>query len=224
MLWICFTSISKTSTVENDRISSINYTMSHKPFSQACENNKTPILEIIRHVFANTRYVFEIGSGTGQHACYFAKHLAHLVWQPTDKPENIQGINLWQETSALANLKPAIALNITDEIWPCDTIEAAFTANTLHIMSEQTVQLGFDQLCKRLTPKALLCIYGPFNYNGNYSSDSNAQFDSWLKNQNPLSGIKNSEDIVSLAADRGLSLIHDFDMPANNQLLVLQNS
>ncbi len=198
--------------------------MSHKPFSQACENNKTPILEIIRHVFANTGYVFEIGSGTGQHACYFAKHLAHLIWQPTDKPENIQGINLWQETSALANLKPAIALNITDEIWPCDTIEAAFTANTLHIMSEQEVQLGFDQLCKRLTPKALLCIYGPFNYNGNYSSDSNAQFDSWLKSQNPLSGIKNSEDIVSLAADRGLSLSHDFDMPANNQLLVLQNS
>ena len=224
LLWICFTSIYKTSTVKSDRISLINYTMSQKPFSQACENNKTPILEIIRHVFANTRYVLEIGSGTGQHACYFAKHLAHLVWQPTDKPENILGINLWQETSVQVNLKPAIALDITDELWPCDTIEAVFTANTLHIMSEETVQLGFDQLSKRLNPKALLCIYGPFNYNGKYTCDSNAQFDSWLKSQNPLSGIKNIEDIVLLATNRGLSLINDFDMPANNRLLVFQNS
>jgi len=198
--------------------------MSHKPFSQACENNKAPILQIISEVFANTRYVLEIGSGTGQHACYFAKHLTHLIWQPTDKAENILGINLWQEQAQLANLSPALMLNICDEQWPCDTIEAVFTANTIHIMSEQEVQIGFDQLCKRLNPKALMCIYGPFNYNGNYTSDSNARFDLWLKSQNPLSGIKNIEDIVSLTASRGLSLINDFNMPANNRLLVLQNS
>jgi cyclopropane fatty-acyl-phospholipid synthase-like methyltransferase len=198
--------------------------MSHKPLSPACENNKEPILQIIRQVFANTSYVLEIGSGTGQHACYLAKHLPHLVWQPTDKLENISGINVWQEQAQLANLNPALALNISDEQWPYDTIESVFTANTLHIMSEQEVQTGFDQLCKRLNPKALICIYGPFNYNGNYTSDSNARFEHWLKSQNPLSGIKNIEDIVSLAEERGLSLINDFDMPANNRLLVLQNS
>ena len=198
--------------------------MSHKPFSQACENNKAPILQIISKVFAETSQVLEIGSGTGQHACYFAKHLTHLIWQPTDKAENIPGINLWQESCKLANLKPAIALDITDELWHCDNIDAAFTANTLHIMSEKQVQIGFANLGKRLNPKALLCIYGPFKYNGTYTSDSNAQFESWLKSQNPLSGIKNIEDILLLASELGLSLINDFDMPANNRLLVLQNN
>ena len=198
--------------------------MSHKAFSQACENNKEPILQIIRQVFAKTSHVLEIGSGTGQHACYFSKHLTHLSWQPADKPENISDINLWQETSTQTNLKPAIALDITDEIWPFDHLDAVFTANTLHIMSEQEVQLGFSQLSKRLNPKALLCIYGPFNYNGRYTSDSNARFELWLKSQNPLSGIKNIEDILLLASKLGLSLRNDFDMPANNRLLVLQNN
>jgi SAM-dependent methyltransferase len=198
--------------------------MSHKPFSQACENNKEPILQVLRQVFAKTSYVLEIGSGTGQHACYFAKHLMHLIWQPTDKPENISGINVWQEQAQLTNLKPALALDITDEVWPCKALDAVFTANTLHIMSYKEVQIGLDRLSKQLNPKALLCIYGPFNYNGHYTSESNERFEHWLKSQNSLSGIKNIEDIVSLATDQGLSLIHDYDMPANNRLLVLQKN
>lgn len=198
--------------------------MSNKPFSQACENNKEPILEIIRQVFANTTHVLEIGSGTGQHACYFSQHLTHLTWQPSDKSENIAGINLWRESCSQANLKPAIALNITDKSWPYDKFDAVFTANTLHIMTEQEVQIGFDRLSLYLNPKALLCIYGPFNYNGTFTSDSNARFENWLKNQNPLSGIKNIEDILLLGSDRGIHLINDFEMPANNRLLVLQKS
>jgi len=198
--------------------------MSNKPFSQACENNKEPILEIIRQVFANTTHVLEIGSGTGQHACYFSQHLTHLTWQPSDKSENIAGINLWQESCSQTNLKPAIALNVTDKSWPCHNFDAVFTANTLHIMTEQEVQIGFDRLSLYLNPKALLCIYGPFNYNGTFTSDSNARFENWLKNQNPLSGIKNIEDILLLGSDRGIHLINDFEMPANNRLLVLQKS
>ncbi|RIZ65106.1 MAG: DUF938 domain-containing protein [Methylococcales bacterium] len=198
--------------------------MSNKPFSQACENNKEPILQIIRQVFANTTHVLEIGSGTGQHACYFSQHLPYLIWQPSDKPENIAGINLLQESCRQVNLKPAIALNVTDKTWPFDSIDAVFTANTLHIMSEQEVQIAFDRLSLYLTPKALLCIYGPFNYNGTFTSDSNARFENLLKSQNPLSGIKNIEDILLLGTDRGIHLINDFEMPANNRLLVLQKS
>ncbi|MEI6146287.1 MAG: DUF938 domain-containing protein [Methylococcales bacterium] len=198
--------------------------MSNKPFSQACENNKEPILQIIRQVFANTTHVLEIGSGTGQHACYFSQHLPYLIWQPSDKPENIACINLLQESCRQVNLKPAIALNVTDKTWPFDSIDAVFTANTLHIMSEQEVQIAFDRLSLYLNPKALLCIYGPFNYNGTFTSDSNARFENLLKSQNPLSGIKNIEDILLLGTDRGIHLINDFEMPANNRLLVLQKS
>jgi trans-aconitate methyltransferase len=194
-----------------------------KPFSQACENNKAPILQIISKVFCHPTTVWEIGSGTGQHACYFAKQLPHIEWQPTDRAENIPGIGLWLAETHIPNLKPPLTLDVTDAVWPCSTIDALFTANTLHIMSWDEVQILFDRLTEYLNPKALVCIYGPFNYNGTYTSDSNAQFDQWLKSQNPLSGIRNFEDIVLLTTSRHFSLLSDIAMPANNRLLVLQS-
>ncbi len=198
--------------------------MTHKPFSQACENNKAPILQIIRSIFSQPATIWEIGSGTGQHACYFAKHLPHVEWQPTDKAEHIPGIRLWQEDAQLANLKPPLSLDVTDEVWPCRSIDALFTANTLHIMSRDEVQSFFERLTIYMNANAMLCMYGPFNYNGTYTSDSNACFDQWLKSQNALSGIKDSEYVLSLATSIGLKLVSDFAMPANNRLLVLQNS
>ncbi|MDO9167914.1 MAG: DUF938 domain-containing protein [Methylobacter sp.] len=198
--------------------------MTQKPFSQACENNKDPILQAISTVFCQPTTIWEIGSGTGQHACYFAKYLPHVEWQPTDKLENIPGICLWQQEAQLANLKPALPLDVTDAAWPGESIDALFTANTLHIMSGDEVHIFFDRLAVYLNPKALVCIYGPFNYNGAYTSASNAQFDQWLKLKNTLSGIKNIEDILFLATSRGFNLMNDIAMPANNRLLVLQNS
>lgn len=198
--------------------------MTHKPFSQACENNKKPILQIIRTVFCQPATVWEIGSGTGQHACYFAKHLPHIKWQPTDRSGNISGICLWQEEAQLVNLKAPLTLDVADTVWPCESIDALFTANTLHIMSWDEVQIFFDRLAVYLNPKALICIYGPFNYNGAYTSDSNARFDQWLKSRNISSGIRDIEDILFLSTAMGISLINDIAMPANNRLLVLQNS
>lgn len=195
-----------------------------KPFSQACENNKDPILQIIGPVFSRPATVWEIGSGTGQHACHFAGHLPHIEWQPTDRQENIAGIRLWQQDAQLANLKPPLSLDVTDAQWPCPSIDALFTANTLHIMSRNEVAVFFERLAVYLNADASVCIYGPFNYNGAYTSDSNARFDQWLKNRNASSGIKDFEDIALLAASVGLKLVSDFAMPANNRLLVLQNS
>ena len=198
--------------------------MTHKPFSQACENNKDPILQVIKTVFCQPTTVWEIGSGTGQHACYFARHLPHVEWQPTDRSENIPGICLWREESQLANLKSPLTLDVTDIVWPCKDIEALFTANTLHIMSRDEVQIFFESLAAHLNANASICIYGPFNYNGAYASDSNALFDQWLKSKNTLSGLKDFEEIVFLATAMGFNLICDIAMPANNRLLVLQNS
>jgi hypothetical protein len=197
--------------------------MLDKPYSQACENNKIPILAIIRKVFVQPIQVWEIGSGTGQHACYFAKELPHIIWQPTDVAENLAGINAWRDEAQLPNLNAPIALNITtDPNWPYDGIDGLFTANTLHIMSWQQVQILFDRLGTYLNALAKACIYGPFNYNGNYTSDSNAQFDGWLKSRDPLSGIRDYEAILELAKYAGLELIKDNTMPANNRLLVFQ--
>jgi hypothetical protein len=195
-----------------------------KPFSQSCENNKEPILQIIKMVFNQPTTVWEIGSGTGQHACHFAENLPHLSWQPTDRPENLAGIHLWRDEAQLANLLPPLSLDVTDTLWPCERIDAVFTANTLHIMSSDEVKLLFERLAVYLSAEATMCIYGPFNYAGAYTSESNARFDLWLKERNALSGIKDFEEIMSLAANSGLELQVDNAMPANNRLLVLRKS
>lgn len=196
--------------------------MTNKPYSQACENNKVPILAVIREVFIEPVTVWEIGSGTGQHACYFASQLPHIIWQPTDLPENHSGINARRDEAQLANLNPPLVLDVTDAIWPCDGIDALFTANTLHIMSWENVAVLFARLQNFLKPMAKVCLYRPFNYDGKYTSDSNANFDQWLKNRNPLSGIRDFEAVMVLAENAGLSLLKDNAMPANNRLLVLQ--
>jgi hypothetical protein len=198
--------------------------MMEKPFSQACENNKTPILAVIREVFNQPVTVWEIGSGTGQHAYYLASELPHLTWQPTDLLENHPGINAWRDEAQLPNLNPPIALDVTHPIWPCDSLDAVFTANTLHIMSWENVALLFERLQTYLNPSATVCIYGPFNYNGSFTSDSNANFDQWLRNRDPLSGIRDFEAVMALAESAGLKLLKDNAMPANNHLLVLQKT
>jgi Protein of unknown function (DUF938) len=193
-----------------------------KPYSQACENNKAPILAIIRDVFSQPVTVWEIGSGTGQHACYFASELPHIIWQPTDLVENLPGINAWRDGAKLPNLSQPLVLDVTSPIWPCDGMDAVFTANTLHIMGWQQVGLLFAHFQTYLSPLARVCIYGPFNYHGNYSSDSNARFDGWLKSRDPLSGIRDFEAVMALAESVSLRLLKDNPMPANNRLLVMQ--
>ena len=191
-----------------------------KPFSHACENNKDPILQVIGKVFEQSTMVLEIGSGTGQHACYFARHLPHVIWQPSDKKENLAGIDQWVEAAQLANLNNPLELDVCFDTWSVKEISALFTANTLHIMSWSEVETFFDQLNLYLADEAIICIYGPFNYHHQYSSDSNARFDQWLKARDPLSGIRDFESVQSLAKAAEIKLIQDVAMPANNRLLV----
>lgn len=195
-----------------------------KPFSQSCENNKQPILQVIQTVFNKPATAWEIGSGTGQHACYFAKNLPHITWQTTDKEENRQGLDSWIEEANLNNLPTSLRLNVTDKTWPCQQIEALFTANTLHIMHWQEVENLFSRLENYLSEKTVACIYGPFNYNGQYTSSSNEEFNQWLKMRDPESGIRDFEAIETLANIAGLILKNDHEMPANNRLLIFQKN
>ncbi len=199
--------------------------MSDKPFSQSCENNKHPILQIIRDVFFQPTTVWEIGSGTGQHACFFANELPHLTWQPTDRADYLTGIERWLDEVKLPNIKPPLVLDVNNAAWPClQGIDALFSANTLHIMSMAEVEIFFKRLGVYLNQNALVCLYGPFSYHGCFSSDSNARFDGWLKTQNLLSGIRDFELICDLAESNGLQLLNDHAMPANNRLLVFQKN
>ena len=183
-----------------------------KPFSEACERNRAPILAILKRVFTDRRRVLEIGSGTGQHAAYFAAELPHLVWQASDVAANLSGIREW------ISEPPPIELDVEKE-WPRLEVDAVFSANTCHIMSWPQVERMFGGIGRIATLKTF-CLYGPFNYGGKYTSESNARFDTMLRRNDPASGVRDFEAIDALAQKAGLRLAEDNAMPANNRLLV----
>jgi SAM-dependent methyltransferase len=191
-----------------------------KPFSGACERNKDPILAVLREAFADRTMVLEIGSGTGQHAVHFAAALPHLIWQPTDVAENVPGMRLWCEEARLPNLLEPFALDLNADPWPDTGCDAVFTANTLHIVSWPEVQTLFDRIGRILPRSGAVAIYGPFNYGGRHTSESNARFDLMLRSRDPRSSIRNFEDVDALARAQGLQLVRDVAMPANNRTLV----
>lgn len=193
-----------------------------RPFSQACANNRAPILAVLERVFAERRHALEIGSGTGQHAVYFAPHLPHLVWQPSDLPEHLPGIRAWAGAFPAPNLRPPLALDVTAADWGVTGVDAVFSANTLHIMPWEAVVALFARLPDVLARGGALAIYGPFNYHGQYTSTSNARFDAWLREIGAHQGIRDFEKVVALATEVGLELCEDNAMPANNRLLVWQ--
>ena len=190
------------------------------PISEACERNKDPILNVLKRVFEDRSSALEIGSGTGQHACYFTENLPHLNWQPTDFGDYLPGLEARLNVVHIPNLHPAIELDVRTGGLPQGDFDAVFSANTLHIMSAEAVECFFGLGGRVLKKGGLLAIYGPFNYNGAYSSESNERFDGWLKSQNPESAIRDFEWVDSLAKDQDFKCQEDNAMPANNQLLV----
>jgi len=194
----------------------------NKPYSESCEQNREPILAVLREAFADRSRVLEIGSGTGQHAVYFAAELPHLRWQTADVRAHHPGIHAWLDEAALPNVLPPFELDVNQTHWQSGRYDAVFSANTLHIMGWPEVIRFFEGVGAVLEPGGVLVVYGPFNYNGQFTSDSNARFDAWLKARDPASGVRDFEAVDTLARAQGLILQRDIAMPANNRCLVWQ--
>ncbi|MBI3561746.1 MAG: DUF938 domain-containing protein [Gammaproteobacteria bacterium] len=193
-----------------------------KPYSEASEQNKAPILAVLQREFANTTCVLEIGSGTGQHGVFFAAQLPQLHWHCSDLPENLAGIALWLQEFPRANLHGPYPLDVMQSPWPPQHFDGVFTANTTHIMHWPMVVRMFAGIGNLLAAGNTCCMYGPFNYHGQYTSESNARFDHWLKQRDPASGIRDVDELQTLARTAGLTLIRDHEMPVNNRTLVWQ--
>jgi cyclopropane fatty-acyl-phospholipid synthase-like methyltransferase len=193
-----------------------------KPYSQSCENNKQVILDHLRVEFAAGSRVLEIGTGTAQHVCYFAESLPTLYWQPSDMSENLSTVLAGLADNTLPNIATPVVLDVSQPHWPVTEVDAIFSANTLHIMPNAHAELFFRGVQRVLRPGGKVCVYGPFKYGGEFTTDSNARFDEWLKQRNPLSGVRDFEQINQWAQAAGLHLQADHAMPANNQLLVWQ--
>jgi SAM-dependent methyltransferase len=194
--------------------------MIDKPFSESSAENREPILAVLREVFADCRKVLEIGSGTGQHAVYFGAELSHLSWQTADLTQHHAGIRMWLDEAALPNVLAPIALDVNRSDWLDGRYDAVFSANTLHIVSWPEVEKLFAGVGRVLQPGGVLAIYGPFNYNGRFTSPSNARFDQWLKQRDPASGVRDFEAVDALARAQNLTLQRDIAMPVNNRTLV----
>lgn len=193
-----------------------------KPDAPSCARNRDPILAVLRPHFATRRQVLEIGSGTGQHAVHFAHAMPWLQWQCSDRAQYHPGIRLWLQEAGLPNTPAPLLLDVAAGPWPSPAYDAVFTANTLHIMGWPEVEAFFIGLDSVLAGHATLVVYGPFNYRGDFSSDSNRDFDASLRTRDPRMGIRDFEAVDALARGIGLVLIEDRAMPANNRCLVWQ--
>jgi len=192
----------------------------NKPYAASCDENRQPILDVLGPLFADVGTVFEIGSGTGQHAVFFAAEMPHLRWQTSDRQEYHPGIRAWLAGCEACDLPPPITLDVLADSWPRDSYDAVFSANTAHIMGHAEVEAMFRGVAGILKPGGVFALYGPFNYGGRFTSDSNREFDHWLRERDPRSCIKNFEDLDALAAELGLELAEDHEMPVNNRILV----
>jgi cyclopropane fatty-acyl-phospholipid synthase-like methyltransferase len=189
-------------------------------FSAACERNRDPILAVLERAFARCASVLEIGSGTGQHAVYFARALPHLTWHTSDLPPCHEGILSWIRSDGPANVRPPLALDVRAAQWPVASVDAVFSANTPHIMSWQSVESMFAGIGRMLNPGGVAVIYGPFSYSGRHTAESNARFDAALRARDPASGVRAFEEVDNLARAQGLRLAADIAMPADNRCLL----
>ena len=191
-----------------------------KPYSEACDQNRDPILAVLRRYLDRPGTVLEIGSGTGQHAVYFGAALPHLLWQPSDVPAHLPGIRLWIEEAALPNVAEPLELDVRRTPWPVQAVDGVYSANTAHIMHWPDVQAMFEGVGRVLRPGGCFCLYGPFNEGGEFTSESNARFHMSLQMRDPGMGIRDKAAVDRLAAAAGMDRVDDVVMPVNNFTLV----
>jgi hypothetical protein len=199
----------------------ISQVMISLPYSESCERNKEPILEVLLQLLPHYGKILEIGSGTGQHLVHFAPRIPGLIWQPSDRDEYLQGLLARVEQEGSQNILPPIKLDVLEQ-WPGGVFEAAYSANTAHIMSWDAVCAAFAGIGTHLAEGGLYCLYGPFNSDGRFTSDSNRQFDRHLQSQDPKMGLRDIEALEIQAKSNEMNLHGQFPMPANNQLLVFR--
>jgi SAM-dependent methyltransferase len=192
----------------------------NRPFAESCEQNRAPILAVLRDWLGpEVRSLLEVGSGTGQHAVYFAPEFPHLTWQPSDRAENLPGIQAWLDYRPSSNLLAPIALDVVRDPWPSGPFDAVFSANTAHILHEPEVAAMFDGVGRVLRPGGIFLLYGPFHIDGRPTAPSNARFDQWLRAQDPGMGVRDVVWLQELGQRAGLALAQTVDMPADNKIL-----
>ena len=191
----------------------------------AAERNKQPILKELQRLLPPRGTLLELASGTGQHACYFAEHLAQWTIQPSDVDAvNLASIDAWRSEAGLSNLRSPLCIDVCSDDWGIAPVEAIYNANMVHI-APWDVALGLLRgAARHLQPGGTLVVYGPFRLGGEHTAPSNQAFDDSLKAKDSRFGVRDLEAVLDVAKEQGFRLRERVEMPANNQLLALTSS
>ncbi|WP_221798375.1 DUF938 domain-containing protein [Oceanobacter mangrovi] len=193
------------------------------PVADSCLRNQQPIAEVLEAELPAHSVVLEIGSGTGQHAVFITQRLPNITWQPSELAERLSVINARRLRSGQANFLPPLVLDVAQDLWPVKQVDAIFSANVAHYISWPKLRSMFAGMGRVLRTSGLAFLYGPYNYEGKFTSDGNKALDEWLKaDVDAEAGIKDFEQVVLAARKEKLRLVKDIAMPANNRILVFK--
>jgi SAM-dependent methyltransferase len=204
------------------RVSAMQDASAARRHSPSAARNRGPILDVLRRVLPAEGLVLEIASGTGEHVIHFAQHLPGLVWQPSDADaDSMASIEAWRAAARLANVRPALALDVLAEPWPVQQADAIVCINMIHISPWTATEALLRGAARTLRPGGVLYLYGPYRRRGRPTAPSNEAFDADLRRRDPEWGLRELEAVADAAARRGLRLRETVDMPANNLSVVI---
>lgn len=189
----------------------------------AAERNGAPIAVVLGRVLPEAGTVLEISSGTGQHAAHFAATFPGVTWQPSElDDESFPSIAAW--TEGLANVRPPVRIDVTEDAWPVGSVAAVFNANLIHISPWGACRGLLRGAARHLVAGGVLVLYGPYRIGGAHTAPSNAAFDLDLRARDPSWGVRDLEAVVAEATSNGLVFEERVEMPANNQTLVFRRA
>lgn len=196
---------------------------SRKRHAPATLRNREPIREVLARVFGEPSLILEVASGTGEHAVYFAEHLPHLQWQPSDLDEDLlASIEAYREEAALPNVRPPLRLDASSDAWPIDHADGILSCNMIHIAPIAAAEGLIRGAARILKKGGALVLYGPFREGGRHTAESNERFDADLRARNPEWGVRDLDEIAAKALEHGLVHEETVRMPANNLTVVFR--
>ncbi len=196
-----------------------------KRHAPATLRNRDAIAAVLADWLPAAGTVLEIASGSGEHVVHFAAAFPHLVWQPSDPdPAGLTSIAAHRAEAGLANIASPLALDASAPAWPIGHADAILCINMVHISPWEATLGLFAGAAALLAAGAPLVLYGPYIEAGVLTADSNLEFDASLRASDPAWGLRDTSDVMAVAADAGFAFAERRAMPANNLMLLFRRT
>ncbi len=194
----------------------------------AGSRNREPLLGVLKEKLPTAPgRVLELASGSGMHINYFAPNFEHLHFHPSDKDidvfDNIKKLSI---DHANDNIADPVHLDLTiPDTWfnpgPIHSFSAIFCINIFQVAPVSIANGIMGCAAYLLNDDGFLLIYGPFQVEGKFTTDSNKAFHETLSSAGVSEwGLKDVADLKKAAAKYNLELKEIIDMPANNFSLI----